>query len=75
MNAIERCKAKLEVLSEANEKIAEHSARMAQAIDIEILAINSEIVTSSKSVASILKDYRKKLEKARKIFADDEVNA
>lgn len=69
MNAIERCKAKLEALNEANEKIVEHSARTVQAIDAEILAINSEIVVSSKSVASILKDYRKKLEKARKIFS------
>lgn len=75
MNAIERCKAKLGALNEANEKIGEHSARMAQAIDSEILAINSEIVAASKSVASMLKDYRKKLGKARKIFSLDEVDA
>lgn len=71
MNAIERCKAKLEALNELNKKIAEHSARMSQAITTEIVAIDFEITESSKSVASVLKDYRKKLEKARKIFAPE----
>ena len=75
MNAIERCKAKLEALSEANEKIVEHSAKMAKAIELEILAIDGEIAVASKSVGSVLKDYRKKLEKARKIFSLDEVDA
>lgn len=71
MNAYEHCKVKLEELNEVNEKIVEHSARMVQAIDTKISAIDSEIVISSKSVASILKLYRKKLEKARKIFAPE----
>ena len=75
MNAIERCRAKLDALNEVNKKIAEHSVRMSQAITTEIVAINFEITESSKSVASILKGYRKKLERARKILADDEVDA
>lgn len=75
MNAIERCKAKLEALSEANEKIDEYSARMAKTICMEIAAINSDIAMASKSVGSVLKDYCKKLEKARKIFSLDEVDA
>lgn len=73
MNAIERCKAKLEALSESNEKIVKHSEKMALVIDNEISAIDDEIFLSSKSVASILKEYRKKLEKARKIFMVEEV--
>lgn len=75
MNAIERCKAKLEALNEANETINDHSTRMVQLIGAEISAIDDEITLASKSVASILKDYRKKLERARKIFLDGEVNA
>lgn len=75
MNSIERCKAKLEALNEANEKIVDHSARMVQIISMDITALNAEIEMASKSVGSVLKDYRKKLEKARKIFLADEVNA
>lgn len=75
MNAIERCKAKLEALKEANGKIADHSARMAHLIDAHIAELDHEIELASKSVGSVLKDYRKKLEKARKIFLPDEVDA
>ena len=75
MNAIERCKAKLEALREANGKIAEHSAIMANLIGKHLEELDSEIEIASKSVGSVLKDYRKKLEKARKIFSLDEVEA
>lgn len=75
MNAIERCKAKLEVLREANGKIVDHSAKMTHLINAHIAEIDHEIELASKSVGSVLKDYRKKLEKARKIFANDEADA
>lgn len=74
MNAIERCKAKLEALDEVNKKVYAHSMKMSKLIDMEIAAVNSEIALSSKSVGSVLKGYRKKLEKARKIFSLDEVD-
>ena len=75
MNAIERCKAKLEALGEANAKIVEHSARMEHLISAHIAELDSDIELASKSVRSVLKAHRKKLEKARKIFLADEVEA
>lgn len=75
MNAIERCKEKLVALAEATKTVSERSKIMLDFIDAEIAALQILISTSGKSVASILKEYRKRLEKARKIFAVEEVEA
>lgn len=75
MNAIERCEAKLAELRYVKNAIANRSESFAKSIENEISAINSDIEHSTKSAASVLKTYRKKLEKARKIFLADEVDA
>lgn len=75
MNAVDRCKAKLEALTELTNRIDGHSARMEKICAAEISAIDDEIALAPKSVASVLKDYRKRLERARKIFLVDEVDA